>query len=123
MNEIQIIQTQLATERAHFADVAAACTHKHAAAGDFVTACTDYFAFAVTRFAGAEALAAQLAKGLGPEFLDAFAEASRRHFAKLDAMLLRNPSVTEWRAVCGIDADSIFAERARYGRVQATIPP
>jgi hypothetical protein len=122
MNEIQIIQKQLATERAHFAEVAAACTQVHAAAGDFVSACTDYFAFAVTRFESAQELAAQLAKGLSPQFLSAFTEGSRRHFDKLDALLTGNLPVTQWRSVSRIDADSIFAERARYGRVKATIP-
>ena len=130
MNEIQIIQKQLATERAHFAEVADACVGQQAggrltAAGDFVTACSDYFAFAVTRFEpqATRTLTAQLAEGLGPEFLHAFIEASRRHFETLDGMLARNLPVTEWRAASRIDADSIFAERARYGRVKATIPP
>jgi hypothetical protein len=130
MNEIQIIQQQLATERAHFAEVTQACAGQQAggrltAAGDFVTACTDYFALAVTRFEpqSTRTLAAQLAAGLGPEFLRAFTEASRRHFETLDGMLARNLPVTEWRAASRIDADSIFAERARYGRVKATIPP
>jgi hypothetical protein len=125
MNEIQIIQKQLATERAHFAEVADACAERLTAAGDFVTACTDYFAFAVTRFEpqAARTLAAQLAAGLGPEFLRAFTAASRRHFETLDGLLARNLPVTEWRAASRIDADSIFAERARYSRVKATIPP
>jgi hypothetical protein len=130
MNEIQIIQQQLATERAHFAEVADACAGQQAGgrltpAGDFVTACTDYFAFAVTRFEpqSTRTLAAHLAAGLGPEFLRAFTEASRRHFETLDEMLVRNLPVTEWRAASRIDADSIFAERARYSRVKVTIPP
>ncbi len=130
MNEIQIIQQQLATERAHFTAVAKACAAALAggripAAEDFATACADYFAFAVTRFEpqSANTLAAQLAAGLGPEFLHAFTEAARRHFESLDGMLARNLPVTQWRAVSRIDADSIFAERARHGRVQATIPP
>ncbi len=130
MNEIQIIQKQLATERAHFAEVAAACAGQQAAGrltanSDFLTACTDYFAFAVTRFEpqSTRTLAAQLTAGLGPEFLLAFTEMSRRHFEALDGMLAKNLLVTEWRAASRIDADSIFAERARYGRVKATIPP
>ena len=170
MNEIQIIQKQLATERAHFDEVAQVCAAwlrgggrgagggdaatvisadtgasavgasaagasaagasaagagSSSAEGNFVAACADYFAFAVTRFDAMKArqLAAQLAGGPRPEFLQAFTEASRRHFERLDAMLSRNLPVTEWRAVSRIDADSIFAERTLYSRVKATIPP
>jgi hypothetical protein len=173
MNEIQIIQKQLATERAHFDDVAQACAARlradganatdadadraganaahatdadadraganaaHAPAanaagargsnadGSFAAACADYFAFAVTRFdtPKAQQLVAQLAGGPRPEFLQAFTEASRQHFERLDAMLSRNLPVTEWRTVSRIDADSIFAERTLYSRVKATIPP
>lgn len=124
MNETQIIQKQLATERAHFVEVVQACERVGVPSGDFLTACTDYFAFAATRFEPAvtEALAARLATGLSPGFLGAFQEASRTHFEKLDARLVRNLPVTEWRALSRIDADSIFAERARYARVQATLP-
>jgi hypothetical protein len=160
MNEIQIIQTQLATERAHFDEVAQLCAARlraesrsvegrcaedrgvgagsadgrsadsagaggSSADGNFAAACAAYFAFAVTRFNApkAQQLAAHLAGGPGLEFLQAFTEASRTHFERLDAMLTRNLPVTEWRAVSLIDADSIFAERTRYGRVKATIPP
>jgi hypothetical protein len=128
MNEIQIIHQQLATERAHFAEVVNVCGAAQGgprltASGEWATACSDYFRFAVTRFESAHALTAQLALGLSPEFLTAFTEASRRHFAALDALLARNLPVTEWRAISRIDADSIFAERARYGRVKAAIPP
>jgi hypothetical protein len=140
MNEIQIIQGQLATERAHFEEVAQACIQRldatgrgaaPAAAGgsdaddNFAAACADYFGFAVTRFDAptARQLAAQLAGGLRREFLRAFTEAARSHFERLDALRTRNPPVTEWRAVSGIDADSIFAERAYYGRVKATSSP
>jgi hypothetical protein len=145
MNESQIIQKQLATERAHFAEVAQACAAWLGAGGrsagghraddastggssaddTFVAACADYFAFAVTRFDATKArqLAAQLAGGPRPEFLQAFTEASRQHFERLDAMLSRNLPVTDWRAVSRIDADSIFAERTLYSRVKATIPP
>jgi hypothetical protein len=146
MNEIQIIQKQLATERAHFEEVAQTCAARLGAdsrgagapgaadsrgainpgsEGNFAAACADYFAFAVTRFDApkAEQLATQLAGGPRPEFLQAFTEAARTHFERLDAMLTRNLPVTEWRAVSRIDADSIFAERTQYGRVKATIPP
>jgi hypothetical protein len=129
MNEIQIIQGQLATERTHFAEVVAAGTRAqasgHSTADECVKACTAYFAFAVTRFEpdSARALAAKLTLGLSPDFLSAFADASRRHFATLDVMLTRQLPVTEWRAICRIDADSIFAERAHYSRVKAATPP
>jgi hypothetical protein len=144
MNEIQIIQQQLATERSHFDEVARVCAaHLRAGSGgadgaradnrgaidpgsegNFGAACADYFAFAVTRFDApkAQQLATQLAGGPRPEFLQAFTEASRTHFERLDAMLTRNLPVTEWRAMSRIDADSIFAERTRYSRVKATVP-
>jgi hypothetical protein len=123
MNETQIIQRQLATERAHFAEVTQLCAANGAGGSDFAAACTDYFAFAVTRFEPpvAERLAATLAHGLNAEFLSAFADRTRDHFEKLDAHLTRNLPVTEWRAISRIDADSIFAERARYARVKATL--
>jgi hypothetical protein len=125
MNEIQIIQKQLATERANFAEVANGCAARLSADGEFAAACADYFAFAVTRFdtQSAQRLTAQLGVGLGSEFLRAFTEESRRHFARLDGLLTRNLPVTEWRALSRIDADSIFAERTLYGRVKATSPP
>ena len=124
MNEIQIIQRQLATERAHFAEVTQLCAPNGAGGSDFAAACTDYFAFAVTRFEPpvAERLAATLARGLNAAFLGAFDESARNHFAKLDTLLTRNLPVTEWRAVSRIDADSIFAERARYARLKAALP-
>jgi hypothetical protein len=125
MNEIQIIQKQLATERANFAEVADACAAHLSGGGEFAAACTDYFAFAVTRFEAqsAQRLTAQLGAGLGPAFLRAFTEESRRHFERLDGLLTRNLPVTEWRAISQINADSIFAERTLYGRVKATSPP
>jgi hypothetical protein len=123
MNEIQIIQKQLATERAHFAEVAHSCALEGRGNSEFVAACTDYFAFAVTRFEPAvgENLAATLARGLNAEFLSAFTAATRAHFDKLDALLTQNQPVTEWRALSRIDADSIFAERTRYARFKATV--
>ncbi len=124
MNETQIIQRQLATERAHFAEVTQLCAPNGAGGSDFAAACTDYFAFAVTRFEPpvAERLAATLAHGLNAEFLSAFEASTLNHFERLDANLTRNLPVTEWRAISRIDADSIFAERARYARVKATLP-
>ena len=124
MNELQIIQKQLATERAHFGEIAQLCAAAGTSGTSFAAACTDYFAFAVTRFepATTERLAALLARGLSAQFLSEFAQSSLAHFEKLDAMLARNVPVTEWRAVSRIDADSIFAERAHYARVKAALP-
>jgi hypothetical protein len=125
MNEIQIIQKQLASERAHFTEVAQLCAAGgRGASAEFATACTDYLAFALTRFEPAvtERLAAALARGLDAGFLSDFEQSSRAHFEKLDALLTRNAPVTEWRALARIDADSIVAERARYSRIKATLP-
>ena len=125
MNETQIIQKQLATERAHFTEVAQLCARAaRSAPADFATACTDYFAFALTRFEPrvTARLAAALARGLETGFLSDFEHSARAHFEKLDALFTRNAPVTEWRAVARIDADSIFAERTRYARVKATLP-
>lgn len=132
MNEIQIIQRQLQTERQHFAEVAATCASaldSGTLVGAFATACADYFAFAVTRFA---ALAPSGSSPPPPkadssaarwrEFLQAFTAVSDNHFESLDALKARNPLVTEWRAVSRIDADSIFTERACYERFKATAP-
>ena len=41
----------------------------------------------------------------------------------LDGLLAPNSRVTDWRAVGGIDADSILEERRRYARVCARLPP
>ena len=56
MNELQIIQSQLATERLHFTEVANTCAAalgngSFAAHSELAAACADYFAFAVTRLA------------------------------------------------------------------------
>lgn len=127
MNEIQIIQKQLATEREHFTEVASlarAFVHEPIVGRALLAACTDYFAFAVTRFTPevSEALAAQLAAGVNTDFLRAFEDAARAYYARLDPLLARNLPVSEWRAISRIDADSIYAERARYARVKAVIP-
>jgi hypothetical protein len=127
MNEIQIIQSQLATERLHFEEVAHACAAaldngSLAARADFAAACADYFAFAVTRLAwssGARAPSADAAEDRWREFLRAFNDQAAKHFGSLDALLTRNLPVSEWRALSKIDADSIFTERAYYGRVKA----
>jgi hypothetical protein len=128
MNEIQIIQSQLATERLHFAEVANAClaaldNRSFAARGDFAAACADYFAFAVTRLAWNErAPSADTAEDRWREFLRAFNDQATKHFDSLDSLVTRNLPVSEWRALSKIDADSIFTERTYYGRVKATVP-
>ena len=125
MNEIQIIQSQLATERLHFTEVAQACAAAldngtFAGGGDFAAACADYFAFAVTRLGGNPRVpGADAASDRWREFLQAFNEQATKHFGTLDALLGRNLPVSEWRALAKIDADSIFTERAFYGRVKA----
>jgi hypothetical protein len=138
MNEIQIIQQQLATERLHFSEIANACaaaleSGSLAASGELTAACADYFAFAITRLAGVAsgraALKLQAARSAGSaaeswrEFLSVFKDEAGKHFAEVDSLLTRNPPVTEWRAASKIDADSIFAERTRYDRVKSTLPP
>jgi hypothetical protein len=142
MNEIQIIQKQLATERRHFTEVADAFaasldTARAAVASigvdgtEFVRACADYFAFALARSEpgpGTEAISklasarATATKSSWHDFLDAFNSDVRKRFALLDALAERNPSITQWRAVSRIDADSIFQERALYTRAKAALP-
>jgi hypothetical protein len=41
----------------------------------------------------------------------------------VDGLLAPNPRAADWRAVAGIDADSMLEERQRYARVCATLPP
>jgi hypothetical protein len=137
MNEIQIIQQQLVTERLHFAEVARACAdaldkETWAQETEFAHACADYFAFAVSRFdAGSTAAAKLQARGapnpvstdaFWQDFLQLFNADRQQHFARLDARLTRSTPVTQWRVLSGIDADSIFTERALYERVKATLP-
>jgi hypothetical protein len=128
MNEIQIIQSQLATERLHFAEVADACaaalqSGAFAASRDFVAACADYFAFAAARVAwNSSPPGPDAPVDRWREFLDAFNDRAAAHFGSLEQLLGRNLPVSEWRAISRIDADSIFTERAYYGRVKATVP-
>ncbi len=128
MNEIQIIQNQLATERLHFAEVARACATaldqiNFAPGSELARSYADYFEFAVTRLPGmTTAPPADASTGSWREFLRIFNETATRHFAAIDELTARNPPVTEWRAHSGIDADAIFTERARYARVKAAVP-
>lgn len=41
---------------------------------------------------------------------------------QLDKLFAQQARVTDWRAVSGIDADSIFDERNRYAKVRAALP-
>jgi hypothetical protein len=40
----------------------------------------------------------------------------------IEALLASSLRVTDWRAVSGIDADTIYEERALYSRVRAALP-
>jgi hypothetical protein len=128
MNEIQIIQSHLATERLHFAEVADACaaaleSGTFAARSDFAAACADYFAFAATRLAwNSSPPGPDAPVDRWREFLRAFKDQLATRFGALEQLLGRNLPVSEWRAISRIDADSIFTERACYGRVKATVP-
>jgi hypothetical protein len=41
---------------------------------------------------------------------------------ELDKLFAQQAKITDWRAVSGIDADSIFDERSRYARVREMLP-
>jgi hypothetical protein len=41
----------------------------------------------------------------------------------LDALLGANSRSAEWRQVSGVDADGILEERARYARIEKSLPP
>jgi len=138
MNEIQIIEQQLATERLHFAQVAGTLASRldNAMGTDtteFVRACGDYFVFALERLDATDETARKLeaarvadaasADRSWREFLQSFNGCVRQHFARLDVQLTRLTPVTRWRALSGISADSIFSERARFEQVRATLPP
>lgn len=137
MNEAEIIQQHLDVERRHFAQVAQACAsalRARGAAGEPVLgACLDYFEFALARLrspAAAEARTllnaartADAAVSATPweAFLRLFHTACSDHFAAIDALRTRNESVTRWRALSGLDADVIVAERERFSNVQARL--
>jgi hypothetical protein len=56
------------------------------------------------------------------DFLRFFSGAWSARRDELDSLFAQQARVTDWRAVSGIDADSIFDERGRYARVRATLP-
>ena len=135
MNELEIIQQQLDTERSHFVAVASACAQAVREAGErhgeFKRACADYFAFAVTRLECDADVLQQLQKarssgGVAPaewlHFTNSFEAQVRARVTTLEALKGRNRPITEWRAAAGIDADSIMAERALYRRIVEALP-
>jgi len=144
VNETQIILAQLATERRHFAAVAAACEAALSKGGlsapeSFMTACLDYLTFAFRRLSSGASTAhagdvtsrlaalrsrpAGRADSLWREVLSEFQAGSQARFTAIDAEIPRHPSVTEWRTLSRIDADVIVEERSRYDKVKATLPP
>jgi hypothetical protein len=42
--------------------------------------------------------------------------------AAIEALLAAHRQVSDWRLICGIDADSILAARKRYARLRAALP-
>jgi len=128
MNEIQIIQQQLAQEKAHFAEIAAACSAaiddgRLEANDELAAAFADYFGFAAKRLriGTATVPGAGMAPARWLEFLRTLNEHSIAFFASVDQLVSRNVPVTEWRAVSRIDADTIYAERAAYKRLRMAI--
>lgn len=148
MNEIELIRTQLATERMHLREIAAASIGP----GDGV-ARREYLAQVLGWFAARDERLGQLlpvpdgsaraalaealsAAGSSREALDRLPEApggstqewrTFAHFVagdwasrrgRLDELLAQEPLVT-WRAVAGIDADSVLEERALYARARS----
>jgi hypothetical protein len=69
--------------------------------------------------AGSGATAAQAWRDFG-EFFNGTWSARRD---ALDTLLASNTRAGDWRAVAGIDADSILEERRRYALVAAQAPP
>jgi hypothetical protein len=57
-----------------------------------------------------------------PEFAQYFNSVWSARRDAIDALLACNFRVADWRAVGGVDADSILEERRRYARVCATLP-
>jgi hypothetical protein len=183
MNEIELLRTQLATERAHLSAVANACAGALGGASgplaggsplaQFLQASADYLVCVLAWFEERDQRLTDLARALpeAPErraLAEALAlpgrsrealgkleaacarsvatlaapenagDAARRHWQEfaqyfngmwsvrrdaLGGLLAANPRPGDWRAVCGIDADSILAERRRYAQVCARLPP
>jgi hypothetical protein len=60
--------------------------------------------------------------GRWTDFEQFFAHAWSARRDALDELFAQHAKVTDWRAVSGIDADSIFDERSRYSKVRGTLP-
>jgi hypothetical protein len=176
VNEIQLIRSQLAAERARAAAVAGACAATAARGrptggppGEFVQACIEYLACVLAWFEERDQRAGDLVSGERPDksaqwrtLAQALARPGRgrealekleratsadgdaatparqpalwqeftRYFETawtlrrdaIDALLAAGLRAADWRAVAGIDADSILEERRRYARVRAALP-
>lgn len=71
-----------------------------------------------------ERLAGACAHASGwPQFAQFFNGVWSTRRAALDELLAAGARVADWRAVGGIDADSIFEERRLYTRVKEALPP
>lgn len=57
------------------------------------------------------------------EFAQFFNGVWRTRREAIDALLAANQRVSDWRALSGLDADTILEERTRYERVRAALPP
>jgi len=70
------------------------------------------------------ALGAASAERVGrwTDFQQFFAGAWSARRDALDKLFAQQATVSDWRTVSGIDADSIFDERGRYARVRAALP-
>ena len=73
--------------------------------------------------AGSDAATRPEAAGLWLDFTRYFAGVWSARRENIDSRLGESLQVAEWRAVAGIDADSILEERRRYARVRAALPP
>jgi hypothetical protein len=72
-----------------------------------------------------EKLETALAAGSGPawrEFAQYFHGVWSARRDALDALLGASARIADWRALAGVDADTILEERARYARVRAAVP-
>jgi len=152
VNETQLIRAQLATERAHVREIAAACDQPGDALArhDYLRSVLGWFAARDERLEqllrvpdrlGADARAA-LASALSDsgdsrealrrlpapadgsarewrQFAQFMTEAWDRRRQRLDALLAQQSAAATWRAIAGIDADSVLEERARYARARA----
>jgi hypothetical protein len=75
-------------------------------------------------FAGAGAgTAPRAAPALWQEFAEYFNSTWSVRRDAVDGLLAPSLRAADWRAVAGIDADSILEERQRYARVCATLAP